>query len=245
VINIKQLIDLENAFTGNKFYKIEYLPKRRFVIPDIHGCLDTFLELLNKINFSKTDFLFLLGDFINRGKRSRGVLDKIIELIKNDFNIYPLRGNHEHRLLEKHLKDYTDEELRLPRQFQNKDLIDNKNKIKTEYLGLISNLPYYYELNNYYLVHAGFNFKIQDWSNDFKSMIWLSEFEIADIKINKQIIVGHKTRSINQIKFEIENQNPIIHLDNGCVYKSNSELGSLLCLNLDTKELTIQKNIDK
>lgn len=245
MINFKQLITVENAFKGNRFYRIDDTFKsRRFVIPDIHGCYDTFVELLNQINFGKDDFLFLLGDYINRGKKSGEVLDKIIELIKNDYRVFPLLGNHEHMLLEKHLKDYTEEELKLPRQFLNKGLLNGSNKIKNEYLGFISNLPYYYELTDYYIVHAGFNLTEKDFLNDYLSMIWLNEMEIQNKIIDKRIIIGHKTKSLNEIKHEIENQSQIIHLDNGCVYKSNPKLGNLICFDLDTNKLFIQKNID-
>jgi serine/threonine protein phosphatase 1 len=67
----------------------------RYVISDIHGCLLTFQELLSKIGFSKSDELILLGDYINRGKRSKEVLDTIIELQNHDYQITALRGNHE------------------------------------------------------------------------------------------------------------------------------------------------------
>lgn len=243
--NFKQLLDITNAFKGKPFYTIDDTFKsRRFVIPDIHGCNDTFVELINQINFEKDDFLFLLGDYINRGKKSKEVLDKIIEFINNDYKVLPLLGNHEYMLLEKHLKNYTEEELKLPRQFYNKGLINGNNKIKNEYLGFISNLPYYYELNDYYIVHAGFNLTEKDFLNDYQSMIWLNEMEIQNKIIDKRIIVGHKTKSLNEIKSEIENQSKIIHLDNGCVYKSNPNLGNLICLDLDTNKLFIQRNID-
>lgn len=39
-----------------------------YVISDLHGYpFVTFLELLNKANFSSDDYLFILGDVIDRG----------------------------------------------------------------------------------------------------------------------------------------------------------------------------------
>ena len=244
MIDFKQLIKYKNAFTGEKHYKIQNVKSRILVIPDIHGCSKTFMELLDKIQLSEDDYLFLLGDLINRGKNSKEVIEQIIKLIEHDYKIFPIRGNHEHRLIERHLKEYSDDDLNLPSPFRNRDLTDQKNRIKPEYLGLISNLPYYFELDNFYLVHAGFNLSSPDFFNDYESMIWLSEFETQNKINNKQVIVGHKTKNLEVIKHEIEINNPVIHLDNGCVYKKNSNLGSLLCLNLNTKELIIQKNVD-
>ena len=245
MIDFKKLIKPENAFKGKQFYRIDNsLQGRRLVIPDIHACYNTFIKLLNQIKLKKNDKLFLLGDYINRGKKSKEVLDKIIELINDDYKIYPLQGNHENRLLERHLKNYSEEELNLPRPYKNKDLTHENNKIKNEYLGFISNLPYYYELDDYFLVHAGFNFKRKDFLNDFKSMIWITELESQDNITGKRLVIGHKPKSLNEIKAEIKNKSKIIHLDNGCVYKSKPGLGNLLCLDLDTNKLFIQKNID-
>jgi hypothetical protein len=48
------------------------------------------------------------------------------------------------------------------------------------------------------------------------------------------------------IQEEVSERHSLINLDNGCVYKAKTSLGfgNLLCLNLDTYELTIQPNID-
>jgi serine/threonine protein phosphatase 1 len=55
---------------------------RRFAIGDIHGCSRTFRKLIKKLNLSPDDEVYILGDMINRGKDSSGVLDYIIKLKK-------------------------------------------------------------------------------------------------------------------------------------------------------------------
>jgi len=52
----------------------------RYAISDIHGCYHTFKELLNTIGLNKNDDLILLGDYINRGKYSKEVVDFIMQL---------------------------------------------------------------------------------------------------------------------------------------------------------------------
>ena len=49
----------------------------KYAISDIHGCLKTFKALLTKLDFSKQDELYLLGDYIDRGPDSKGVIDYI------------------------------------------------------------------------------------------------------------------------------------------------------------------------
>jgi len=47
---------------------------RRIAIGDIHGCFKTFKSLLeNKIRLKEEDQLFLLGDYIDKGKRNKEV----------------------------------------------------------------------------------------------------------------------------------------------------------------------------
>ena len=39
----------------------------RYLISDIHGCYDQYRQLLQKINFSSQDELYVLGDAVDRG----------------------------------------------------------------------------------------------------------------------------------------------------------------------------------
>ena len=75
--------------------------ERLFAIGDIHGCFDSFRKLVeDKIKISNRDKLVLPGDYIDRGKQSKDVIDYIIELQQRGFDIIPLTGNHESMLLD-------------------------------------------------------------------------------------------------------------------------------------------------
>ena len=63
-----------------------------YVISDIHGCYNEFLNMLDKISFSNDDYLIIAGDYIDRGKQSYEML-RWIEHCPD--NIRLLRGNHE------------------------------------------------------------------------------------------------------------------------------------------------------
>ena len=60
----------------------------------------TLQALLHQISFSKKDELYLLGDYIDRGPDSKGVIDYIWELQDLGYKIHCLRGNHEQMMLE-------------------------------------------------------------------------------------------------------------------------------------------------
>jgi len=67
---------------------------RVLAIGDIHGCLGAFDDLLNWVKPAPSDVLVTLGDYVDRGPDSRGVLNRLLEL-KRRLNVVCLRGNHE------------------------------------------------------------------------------------------------------------------------------------------------------
>lgn len=81
--------------------------ERVYAIGDIHGRLDLLLRLLDRIEGDASRFddgrrprLVFLGDYIDRGDASRGVLDALISLGRSGTpDIVFLRGNHEEALL--------------------------------------------------------------------------------------------------------------------------------------------------
>ena len=71
-----------------------------YAIGDIHGCLDKVVRLLEVLRYdSATDRLIFLGDYIDRGPDSKGVLDLLLRLQRdNAANVF-LMGNHEDNFL--------------------------------------------------------------------------------------------------------------------------------------------------
>lgn len=62
-----------------------------YCVSDIHGEYDKFMRLLEKIHFSDSDVLYVLGDVFDRGLHPIQVL---FEMMKHP-NIIPIVGNHE------------------------------------------------------------------------------------------------------------------------------------------------------
>ncbi len=67
---------------------------RELVIGDIHGCSQSFLALLEIVEPRSDDVFVLLGDYIDRGPDSRGVIEAILDL-SSRCTVVPIRGNHE------------------------------------------------------------------------------------------------------------------------------------------------------
>lgn len=67
-----------------------------YVISDIHGMYNKFIELLNKIKLKETDTLYILGDVLDRGPDPIKTLLKIMSM----SNVICMLGNHEDMALD-------------------------------------------------------------------------------------------------------------------------------------------------
>lgn len=176
---------------------------RRLVITDIHGCALTFERLLEKVALTADDQLFLLGDFINRGPRSQQVIDKVLQLEEDGYNIFPLMGNHEETLL--HIQEERPDELKMLLRSRNSlDLLNKHGHIRKRSFRFMRRLPYYYELDKFYLVHAGFNLKIEKPFTDSHAMAWVRNFRIDDTLNGRRIYFGHTPTKLSKIKAAAE-----------------------------------------
>ena len=221
---------------------------RQIAISDIHGCARTFKKLvLEKVVLDKQDTLFLLGDYINKGPDSKGVLDFIFELKNSGFNVQCLRGNHEQYLIDG--LQYSWEEIAFLSRGGKETLesFDAKSirDIPEKYLDFIRALPYYVELQDYLLIHAGLNFDLADPYKDDFSMLNIRNMDVDLTKTGgKRIIHGHVPMSYAQIEQDISNKNDHICLDAGCVYHEIKTLKHLVALDINSDKLYIQVNIE-
>jgi serine/threonine protein phosphatase 1 len=71
---------------------------RVLAIGDIHGCSRALDVLLADVNPRGDDTIVTLGDYVDRGPDSKGVLDRLLDLHRTG-RLVPLRGNHEIMLL--------------------------------------------------------------------------------------------------------------------------------------------------
>ncbi len=199
-----------------------------FIIGDIHGCLYILKRLINKIPWrSDKDKLIFVGDYIDRGENPKGVVDFILELKSYSNKIECLMGNHESMLL-----DYI--------RGKNRDLYlvnggtttlasyraakksDQAPLIPEAHISFFEGLKSYIELDNYYIVHAGFKPGIPVKKQSLEDMLWIRyKFIDSDYDFGKRVIFGHtpfKDPFIRPTK---------IGIDTGAVYGNK-----LTCLQL-------------
>lgn len=220
----------------------------RYAIADIHGCAVTFSRLLEKTGFEQEDELFLLGDYIDRGPDSKGVLDIILQLHAAGRKVYCLRGNHEAMLLNA---------LAAPENALLSNLwLQNGGRITVEsfgvtqltaipdrYLEFLHGLSWYWETPGYILVHAGLDFVDPNPLENQVAMLW-SRAWYADINQQwlgaRKIIHGHTPVPKSAIEKQLTNleSSSWLDIDAGCIYYDRPGFGQLCAFNLDTQQLT-------
>lgn len=217
----------------------------RYAISDIHGCLDNFRGLLDKINFSTSDTLYLLGDYIDRGPDSKGVIDFIWELEETGHTVHCLRGNHEQMALDNakaSLYQYYDE------AFLQSFKAKNYHAIPQAYYDWMNELPYYFETEGYILAHAGLDLRQADPLTDTTSMLWIRECEknVSFDWLDGRIVVhGHTPTPKLLIEYRLLQLDavPVLNIDGGCVFADRPQFGYLCAINLDSLVLTTVKRI--
>ncbi len=232
------------------------------MISDIHGCLNTVRTLIETLIIpDKDDTLCFLGDYIDRGPESKGVIDYIMGLQAQGYGIIALKGNHEEFLSkaweeEQHLKKFlffkeNNKSKESWLKYGGYDAMlsfkaDRINQIPSYYIDWINQRPLYYELDKYFIVHAGLNFQIDNPLDDKQAMLWIRDYKIEPAKIQyKKLIHGHVPVSLDFINLTIESDSyPFIDLDNGCYMAHKAGYGNLLALELNSLELKVQPNID-
>jgi serine/threonine protein phosphatase 1 len=219
---------------------------RRFVIPDIHGCARTLAALLfDVLKLTVQDKVYFLGDYVDRGPRSKEVLDQIINLQQKGFTLHLLRGNHEEMLLRAcgSIEYYRVWIMNGGKETLASFSIEDPCEVPSEYRTLCATLPCYMDLHDCILVHAGLNNAVPDPFSDVEYMLWSRAGAPSQQNLGqKRIISGHTPVSRERIKQSIMTNH--ILLDNGCVYKNEPLLGTLAALELDTLSLYFQHNID-
>jgi bis(5'-nucleosyl)-tetraphosphatase (symmetrical) len=219
--------------------------KRTIFVGDVHGSIDEFNELLRKLHYDpKTDRLILVGDLLDRGPDSVGVVRKAREM-----KLECLMGNHEH----KYIKWFRSQGTRT-------DVYDRKDyygQLSDQDIVYIHDMPLYIELDNVIAVHAGLKPGIALSSQTKDDLMYLRYTDadrkfISLKKINKlgkeatgakfwtefgpfgkNVVYGHNVHSLTDIRIDqYEDGTACYGIDTGCCFN-----GRLSALIWETKEL--------
>lgn len=184
-----------------------------YVISDLHGYPhERFLQLLNEASFGKDDFLYILGDVVDRN--GDGGVETLQWLIYQT-NVQLIMGNHEAMLLanafvfdeitEDSIETYTAEKIDMLTRYQLdggdvtlKAMKALSKEEQQDILDYLRDCPYYETVSaggrDFILVHSGYeNFdpkkRVEDYAND--ELLWAWP-ELTDVYYKSVItVLGH------------------------------------------------------
>lgn len=223
---------------------------RRFAATDLHGCLRTFRYLVEQeLRLRPTDHLYLLGDYVNKGPNSAGVLDYIMQLQDAGYQVQCLRGNHEHELLATIGGEANANTMWKSAAEQRMTLasfgVVQATAIAPRYVAWLAALPLTLELPDFVLVHAGFDFALppDQLRQDTHSMLYCKHFVFDPSRLaGKRLLHGHVPTPVAEVRASVAARAGAIGLDTGCAFRLNPELRHLAALDLDTWQLHLVEN---
>lgn len=224
------------------------ISRRRFAIGDIHGCNKTLRHMVeNVLQLGPDDTLFLLGDYIDRGPDSKGVLDYLIELWSTGYDIRSLMGNHEEMALKaastSAARDlwYGNWGSLTMLQFG----VEAPQDIPGLYLEFMASMPRILTDGDYVFVHAGLDFSRPDPVTDTSPtfILWECDYRVQPDKLyGRTLVCGHTMTPLFEIQASLNKS--LICLDNGCWSKGEIGYGNLVAMDLDTRQLFVVKNCE-
>ncbi len=217
------------------------MPERTLAISDIHGELELFERLLDKIGYdSASDQLVLLGDYIDRGPHSMQTLEKVIKL--REAGAVVLMGNHEDLMLRAMEGGEEDWKRWVVRNggyltLQSYGFSDRQIRIETgeayrrpelssetleRHLDFVRGLDLYYETDTHVFVHAGIPPGKTAAESDRSELVWIRDEFHTGYRGAKTVVFGHTpTRGLhgdpdnNGLYY---GSNRIIGIDGGAVF---------------------------
>ncbi len=209
-----------------------------FCIGDVHGCSKTLSDLLMRLRLDKDDQIIFIGDYIDRGPDSRGVIDQILDLRAKGFQVTTLLGNHEYMFIET-LDPEADVEFWEDRCGGLQTLasfgVASYRDLDPVYRSFFQGLEFHVKIEGHIFVHAGLDFSTPDIFENRYAMLWARQTVVDTKKLGrKRIIHGHtpQPRNITELQRQRIRTNRILNIDNGCVYPHVEGLGYLTAYEL-------------
>lgn len=210
----------------------------KFVVGDIHG-MHSMLDTLLKEWQVDSEQLVFLGDYIDRGKESKKVVERVMSL-KENYGAITLKGNHEDMFLQWievpeelasfYLSQGGYETLRsfgIDSQLRYDEQARVFKDTYPDFLEFLEELDSYYEDETHIYVHAGINPNEKEMKDmNPIDLLWIRDlFFYREHQMKKRIIFGHTPTCFIRLdqKNEIwlSEDNSKVGIDGGAVAGGN------------------------
>lgn len=192
-----------------------------YAIGDIHGCaeaLDRLIDLIDRHGAGRPRRLVFLGDYVDRGPDSAGVIARLRSLEARESGLVTcLMGNHEALMIDAYRRG-----LGTTTWLENGGTttlasfgISDPEFLPRDVLGWLSALPTVHEDAHRYYVHAGFRPGRPGIDPDVTTRLWIREPFLGDeFDFGKHVVHGHTPQKTGRPDLRRFRSN----LDTACVF---------------------------
>lgn len=176
------------------------MSQKIFAVGDIHGCYDKLVEMMKILPWDRDngDLLLFIGDYIDRGPKSKEVVEFLVRLKEKGGNFVFLKGNHEKMLLDYYIQQ-KDQMLYVANggaetiaSYVEGAIGRKAFALPEDHLNFLLSLKLYYETEDYIFVHAGLRDGIPLDQQSEEDLLWIrEEFIYSAFDWNKRVIFGH------------------------------------------------------
>jgi serine/threonine protein phosphatase 1 len=168
--------------------------RRIFAVGDIHGCRKKLEDLLIKIDWRPENHeeLIFLGDYIDRGPDSFGVVEKVLEL-KNKWRerVIALKGNHE-QMFVNFISGQDNIQLASNGVSLTIRSYHRNSPFPVSHIKFYQDLVLYHETENHIFVHAGLRPGLALTEQTEHDFLWIrDEFLESSFDFGKTVVFGH------------------------------------------------------
>ena len=178
------------------------MTQRIIAIGDIHGCANAFSALLEAISPQEDDLFVPLGDYVDRGPNSKGVIDTLIRL-QQSYRVEPILGNHEQMMLSVLDGNPPHDWLR----YGGVETLDSYgfngklDIVPEEHIQFLRNCHDFYETEKHFFVHANYQYNVPIDRLDEVTIRWtpLTDDVPGPHQNGKIAVVGHTPDKTGEI----------------------------------------------
>ncbi|TLP46127.1 serine/threonine protein phosphatase [Cohaesibacter sp. CAU 1516] len=208
--------NLAEEMGGRARLSLPVAPDHIFAIGDVHGCLDVqqkmearILEIAADLKGAK--LILYLGDLVDRGMDSKGVLDHCLSELPDGIERLSLCGNHDQAFLEfinqpdleAHWLDWggretlmsygIDVDKLVAKEGSKADLkAELETRIPPEHIAYLEALPLSLTIPEAHFVHAGLRIGVPIEAQEETDMLWIrDEFLVKEQASDRLVIHGH------------------------------------------------------
>ena len=176
---------------------------RTIAIADLHGCRAALETILAGVRPRPEDTLVLLGDYVDRGPQSRGVIERLLAL-QRQCHLIPLLGNHDELMVQVYdgqQQLYIDWLM-----FGGNATLESYDTLRPEeippaHIEFLRNCRLFYESDRHIFLHGNYIAELPLKDQPRKTLLW----ESLKVRLpgqhcsGKMAIVGHTAQKNGEI----------------------------------------------